>query len=103
MKTLDDDKFKHDQAGMLISGLASSTSYFFGLNAWQSTGVGFLSSAVVGGLKEIYDMNGHGVADVHDFISTAFGGARMSIFWRIGVHENEKRRNKIDTLKFQNL
>lgn len=103
-KELADDKFKHDQAGMVISGVASSSAYFFGLNAWQATGIGFLFAGTAGTAKELYDKySGNGTPDVMDAVSTGFGGARMCIMWRIGVDHNERKRLALDTTQYQNL
>lgn len=98
---LSSDKFKHDQAGMCISGVACSSGYLFGMNAWQSTGFGFVVSGFAGICKELYDKySGKGTPEVMDAVATGFGGARMCIMWRIGVDVNEKKREKIKS--FQN-
>lgn len=89
---LKDDKFMHDQAGMVISGLAGSSAYFFGLRPFASCAIGFGTAVIAGITKELYDnYSGTGVPDIWDGISTGFGGLRMALFLRIGIHENEKK------------
>ena len=89
---LNDDKFQHDQAGMVISGLAGSSAYFFGLRPFASCAIGFGTAMIAGITKELYDKySGTGVPDIWDGISTGFGGLRMALFLRIGIHENEKK------------
>lgn len=96
------DKDKHDQAGMLISGLAGSSCYYFTERPWLSCGAGFAAAITAGIGKELYDKySKNGTPDIWDAVSTGFGGARMFIILRIGINENEKHRLKIDTLAYQ--
>ena len=89
---LQDDKFQHDQAGMVISGLVGSSAYFFGTSPFASCAIGFGTAVIAGITKELYDKySGNGVCDVWDGISTGFGGLRMALCLRIGIHENEKK------------
>lgn len=97
-----DDKDKHDQAGMIISGWTGSSCYYFTKRPWLSCGAGLMNSITIGIGKELYDKySGKGTPDVMDAVSTGFGGARMFIMLRIGLNENEKHRLKIDTLSYQ--
>lgn len=89
---LKDDKFHHDQAGMVISGVVGSSAYYFGLKPFEACAVGFGAAVIAGVLKEAYDYySGTGVPDIWDGVSTGFGGLRMAFILRIGIHENEKK------------
>ena len=89
---LEDDKFQHDQAGMVISGLAGSSAYFFGLRPFASCAIGFGAAVMAGITKELYDKySGTEVPDFWDGVATGFGGLRMALCLRIGIHENEKK------------
>lgn len=97
------DKDMHDQAGMIISGWASSSVYYWELRPWLSMGAGIGAAGTIGVGKEVIWDNwlGKGTPDPHDAGSTIFGGMRMSIISRIGFDYYEKKVFKIDSLMFQ--
>jgi len=99
------DKDLHDQAGMVISGLAGSSAYFFGLTPFRSCAIGVGAACLVGVGKELYDKySGKGVPDFWDGFTTGFGGVRMAICLRIGIDRNERRNEKkLLYLQKQNL
>lgn len=97
------DKDMHDQAGMIISGWASSSVYYWELKPWLSVGAGIGAATTIGVAKEIIwdTWLGKGTPDPHDAGATIFGGIRMSIISRIGFDYYEKKMFKIDSLRFQ--
>lgn len=97
-----DDKFKHEQAGMLIGGLASSSYYFFIPNKAMAFLVGNGVANTTGFGKELYDKySGKGTPSFEDAFATWFGGKRITLMFVVGANENEKRYIKIDTTHFQ--
>lgn len=91
------DKDYHDQAGMVISGLAGSSAYFFDIKPFASCSIGFGAAGLAAAGKEIvWDLwlkNGN--PDFWDGFSTCFGGLRMAVFLRIGINVNENKRLKL--------
>lgn len=66
------DKLLHFIAGMVVAQIAFA---LLGLatTVWWSAFIAFLVAAVVGGLKEAWDVK-HGVPNVADFVATMLGG-----------------------------
>lgn len=58
------DKFQHFIAGMLITVVAG---------IWRHPYQGFTLAVVIAGVKEAYDIRGHGTADWLDFFATVLG------------------------------
>lgn len=96
---MQEDKFKHEQAGMLIGGLASSSYYFFIPNKAMAflVGNGVATTAGVG--KEFYDKySGKGVPSFWDGFATYFGGKRITLMFIIGANENEKKLARLEKI-----
>lgn len=100
---MQDDKFKHEQAGMLIGGLAASSYYYFIPNKWTAFAVGGGTALLAGGVKDVlYDkILGKGVYSNEDIFATWFGGKRISLMFVIGANEHEKRHLRLDTTLYQ--
>lgn len=91
---------RHDQAGMAVSGWATSSFYLMPLDPWASCGLGVATSALAGmGFEYYQKVANKGVCDNLDALDTIFGGVRMSLVSRIGINENEKKRQKLAEAK----
>lgn len=66
------DKCLHFIAGMVVAQI-SFALLDLATTMWWSAFLAFLVAAVVGGLKEAWDVR-HGVPNVADFIATMVGG-----------------------------
>lgn len=66
------DKLLHFIAGLVVAQVAFAL-LDLATTVWWSAFLAFLVAAVVGGIKEAWDVK-HGVPNVADFVSTMFGG-----------------------------
>lgn len=69
---LKSDKLLHFIAGMVVAQIAFALLRI-ALPLWWSAFLAFLVAAVVGGIKEAWDVK-HGVPNMGDFVATMFGG-----------------------------
>lgn len=70
--SLKTDKCLHFIAGMVVAQIAFALLRI-ALPWWLSAFIAFVIAAVVGGLKEAWDIK-HGVPNVADFVATMLGG-----------------------------
>lgn len=66
------DKCLHFIAGMVVAQIAFAL-LDLATTVWWSAFLAFVIAAVVGGLKEAWDIK-HGVPNVADFVATMLGG-----------------------------
>ena len=66
------DKLLHFIAGIVVAQVAFAL-LDLATTMWWSAFLAFLIAAVVGGIKEAWDVK-HGVPNVADFVATMFGG-----------------------------
>ena len=70
--SLKTDKCLHFIAGMVVAQIAFAL-LDLATTVWWSAFLAFLIAAVVGGIKEAWDVR-HGVPNMGDFVATMFGG-----------------------------
>ncbi|PHS22131.1 MAG: hypothetical protein COA84_13195 [Robiginitomaculum sp.] len=76
-KNIPKDKIGHFKMGAIVSLIVTVVSFqFLGLDI--SVFIGVLASAVIGTLKELYDMTGRGTPEFMDFVATVLGSLPLA-------------------------